>query len=187
MFTDHAGKLISFTTSDDQVRKGILLPEEFRADEEANTVQVPIIKILSYIEGMRTNDRLATSIELTIKKGWDGFIIQVPSSRKGGIESFADQSILDLVNDGRFEKIGNRMEATLPSENLNAFIRILQTKNVNVALTHSQFEMIKDQFEMSPQRERIIPLKVDTKFQDQEKTQTAVALALALELELFLL
>jgi hypothetical protein len=185
-FTDFPGKLISYTTDDDKVRKGIFLPEDFKAETDANTVMVPIIKVLSYIEGMQRNDRIATSIDLIIKKGWDEYKIEVPGSWKGG-SSFMDQKMLDLVENGRFEKIGNRMEAVLPSSRIKEFIDILQAKNANVDLTLQQFERIKDQFEDQPQRERIIPLKIDTKFQEQEKNSIAEAEAEALLLELELL
>jgi len=98
-----------------------------------------------------------------------------------------DQKMLDLVENGRFEKIGNRMEAVLPSSRIKEFIDILQSKNANVDLTLQQFERIKDQFEDQPQRERIIPLKIDIKFQTQEKNSFAEAEAEALLLELELL
>lgn len=186
-FTDFAGKLISFTTADDKVRKGIFMPEEFKADPEGIDVQVPIVKILSYIEDMQRGDLLETSIGLFIKKEWDTYKILVPGSWKGGSGSFLDQKILDLVENGRFEKVGQQMIAQLPTSRIKAFVEILQEKNVNVTLTQEQFKKIEDQFEDQPQREQIIPLKIDTKFQDQEKKNIAEAEAEALLLELELL
>lgn len=187
VFTEFKGKLISFTTDDDRIRKGILMPEDFKAEKEADFVQVPIIKILSFIKNMSRSERIATSITMVIKKGWDDYTIEVPASRKEGLEYFADQGILDLMTDNRFEKVGNRMEATLPFDNIEKFIDILQKKNVNVSLSLAQFETIKSEFESQPQKEKIVPLRIDTKFQEKEKISMDEAEAYALQLELELL
>jgi len=144
-FADYKGKLVSYTTFDNQVRKGILLPENWEAEKETDgKVTVPIAKALRVIKSMTLGAALNASGDLAIFKHTEShYRIAVHHSKKHGGRFYLNQGLLKLVDRGLFEKIGDRMVATLPFDNLEKFLNVLQRDlGITVSLYQNQIDAV---------------------------------------------
>jgi hypothetical protein len=156
-FSDYKGKLVSYTTIDGQVKKGILLPENWDPGEQvADNVTVPIAKALSLIRSLVQGHHIVTNNSLSIFKAGDYFKIIVAASRVRGGDVYLDKELLEWVENNNFEKTSDKMVAHVTEENIGAFVEILQ-KNHGASLTinSSQFKQIEKQEVRSITRRRI--------------------------------
>ena len=86
-----------------------------------------------------------------------------PKQRAGDV--YLDEDILKLVDGHNFEKVSDRMAATLDENKIDDFISILQEKfNASVSLNAQQFEVIKNEIPKRPVREKPV-LRVESKTQ----------------------
>ncbi|MEZ4923072.1 MAG: strawberry notch C-terminal domain-containing protein [Crocinitomicaceae bacterium] len=187
-FSDFKGKLVSYTTDKSEVKKGILMSENWSADTETKgRVIVPIAKAFRIIRSMTNGSALYPSHNLAFFKQYDEtFRIAVPASRKKGSEVYLDEDLLKLVRNNNFEKVGDQMTAFLEESNLESFLEVLQEKlGVTVALTASQIDSVGLMVSKTKQR-----IKIKTPPPEEEMSQSTLLLELeaeALELELELL
>jgi len=192
-FAAYKGKLVSYTTIDGAVKKGILMPENWNPGNEVQQkVEVPISRALKIIRSLSNGQQITTSNNISIFKQYDKFKIIVSSSKQRSGDVYLDEDILKLVDGHNFEKVSDRMAATLDEGKIDDFISILQGKfNASVSLNAQQFEVIKNEIPKRPAREKPV-LRVEPKsgISTQPKaTQTdeLVLEAMALEIELELL
>ncbi|MEZ4921884.1 MAG: JAB domain-containing protein [Crocinitomicaceae bacterium] len=144
-FADFSGKLVSYTTHDGQVKKGILLPENWdQLKETEGKVTVPIAKALKIVQSLTRGAAIYASGDLAIFKHTDTqFRIAVPASRKKGGDIFLNEGLLKLVEKNVFEKIGDRMVAMLPENNISKFVEILQNElGITVSLYQNQIDAV---------------------------------------------
>lgn len=144
-FADFSGKLVSYTTQDNQVKKGILLSEYWTPEEHIKgKIIVPIAKALKVIGSMTNGNSITASHGLSIFKQYDEtYRIIVPSSQKKGGIIFLNSDLLKLVQNNIFEKTGNQMVTKLEASRLEPFLEILQDKiGVTVSLTQQQIDHI---------------------------------------------
>ena len=193
-FADFKGKLVSYTTTDNQTKKGILLPEYWEMDKETGgKVAVPIAKAIRIIQSLTRGAVVEASNDIAFfRQSDDDFKITVPASKKRGGDIYLHVELLKLVDRNIFEKVGDRMVAKLPQENLQKFIEILQNEiGITVRLHQAQIDSVglvdmkskrKIQIELPPLEEEV------TEEETQELTETDLleleAEALELELEL---
>jgi hypothetical protein len=189
-FSDFKGKLVSYTTKDGEVKKGILMPENWiPAENIGDKVVVPIAKALTIIKSLSNGAAIYTNNDVAIFKHGDQYKVIVPASRQKGGEIYLDKDILELVDGKNFEKTSDKMVATFPHKRIEPFVEILQTKfSSAVTLTTFQFDMIKDekQKKISTRKKIIFSPKKESSEQDKEllRIYELEAEALALELEL---
>jgi len=132
-FSDYPGKLISFTTMDGSVRKGILMPEKWRSPVSSGSgvVIIPIERGLQYILNLHSGQGLATPNGIRIgKHQWkDEFVVIMPKSRAYK-EIFTDAEILDLLVDKTdgFNMVSNLMRGEVAPADMPGLIKILQSK-----------------------------------------------------------
>ncbi|MBD3638806.1 MAG: strawberry notch C-terminal domain-containing protein, partial [Crocinitomicaceae bacterium] len=144
-FADFNGKLVSYTTLDGQVKKGILLPENWdQVKETEGKVTVPIAKAIKIIQSLTRGAAIYASSDIAIFKQNDmQFRIAVPASRKKGGDIYLNEGLLKLVERNIFEKIGDRMVAMLPQNNLPKFTEILQNElGITVSLYQNQIDSV---------------------------------------------
>jgi hypothetical protein len=141
-FSDQKGKLVSYTTIDKQVKKGILLPENWNPGEEIkDNVVVPIIKALPLIKSIVQNGHMVTNNGISFFRNGDDYKIVVPASRSRGGDIYLDKQLLELIEGNNFEKTADKMVAQVSSDNINGVIEILQTvHNVSVTISTSQLK-----------------------------------------------
>ena len=144
-FAEFKGKLVSYTTFDKQVKKGILLPENWEVEKETDgKITVPIAKALRVVKSMTLGSALNASGDMAIFKTTETeYRIAVHHSKKYGGQFYLNQDLLKLVNRGLFEKIGDRMVAILPFDKIEKFLNILQRDlGVTVSLYQNQIDAV---------------------------------------------
>jgi len=143
------------------------------------------------IRSLGNGQQITTSNNISIFKQYDKFKIIVSSSKQRARDVYLDEDILKLVDGHNFEKVSDRMAATLNESKIDAFITILQEKfNASVSLNAQQFEVIKNEIPKRPVREKPvlkieprprIPIRPEAPQTDELELE---AMALEIELEL---
>jgi hypothetical protein len=187
-FGTYTGKLISFTTKDGSIRKGILMPENFDpVKNRQNFVTVPIIKAWNYISQIdQANTRVTTSKgKIIIEKyyGWDDkdFAFYVPANRFYQ-QYFKDEKIISLCTNPRdgFEKKSGQMIAYFSLKNLKKLIEYLSEKfNLSVVVSQSVYDdyfdkkdnVIKTKTSLQEKAEKIYE-KDKSKFEQRKKQKS---------------
>ena len=133
-FAKYTGKLISYTTTDGSIKKGILLPENFdpAKQQSRGMVTVPIIKALDYILSLKEDAIVyASDDKISIEKYSDynerNYRMILPAT-KNYKDIFEDRKIIKLSNNDRdgFEKRGNQMVAFFKTEMIKHLVPHLQ-------------------------------------------------------------
>lgn len=187
-FGAYKGKLVSYTTIDGGIKKGILMPEYW---EPGNEVQqktvVPISRAMKVIRSMTSGSSITTNNLISIfKQSGVTYKILVSSARSRGGDVYLDPDILEVVDRKNFEKVSDKMTAIVHEDNIDRFVEILQEKfNDTISLNPSQYELIKKEI---PKKEvKAKPTMVVLPKQSQSEVTQLELEALALELELELL
>jgi hypothetical protein len=145
-FSSFKGKLVSYTTIDKGIKKGILMPEYWSPEEgKADKIVVPIERAMKVIVSLGNGSQISTNNGISFFKRFDDYKMLVPASKQKGGQYYLNPQILELVNNYRFEKVADRMVATVEGSVMKTLIGILQEKfNTSVTLTPYQFEIIKN-------------------------------------------
>jgi len=188
-FSAYKGKLVSYTTFDGGTKKGILMPEYW---EPGNDVQqktvVPISRAIKIIRSLTIGSTITTKNNISIFKQPGKFKILVSSARSRGGDIYLDSAILGIVDKKNFEKVSDKMTATLEEGKIEKLVEILQEKfNDSVSLNPSQFELIKKQIPKKEVRPKPVMVMLPKQSQTQPLVDQLELEALALELELELL
>jgi DNA modification methylase len=187
-FSDFKGKLVSYTTNEEEVKKGILMPENWiPAEQVGDKIVVPISKAMTIIKSLTNGAAIFTNNNIGIFRHGDSYKVIVPSSRAKAGEIYLDEELLSIVDGNNFNKVSDRMVATFPNKKLETFIDILQRKfSSAVTLTSLQFDIIKDEkHERHSTRKKIeLPPKRNEEENNVIRMYELEAEALALELEL---
>ncbi len=144
-FGDLKGKLVSYTTIDKEVKKGILMPEYWNPKEKLeDKVVVPILKALPIIKSLVQNNHIVTNNAISIFRTKDYFKIIVPASRTRGGDIYLDKQILAIVEKNNFEKTSDKMVAMLPEKNIDRLVELLQVNhNCSITIHSSQLKNLK--------------------------------------------
>lgn len=183
-FSSFSGKLVSFSTIDNQTRKGILMPEHWNADKIlGNNVEVPVAMALNFFSSLPQGKELITAQGVGFFREYQGFKIIVPGSFRAGGEIFLNQTLLALVEDNNFGKIGNNMVARIPFESLEPFLIQMDKMGSTINLDRGQVESVG--LVKPPEKPRI---RIETPPQESEDEQLKLiklrAKALKLKLRL---
>ena len=145
------GKLIQFTTIDGKSRKGALLPESYNSI--SNEEQITAVPIQRCEAVLKAYNQVECSLGIVFQKSrWgESWAVEVPASRQAMGHIFLDPSLLKLVEQSGFNKVGQVMRGGLTLENLRPFIAILgETHKINALLNAEQFKFVANQFEIKP-------------------------------------
>lgn len=146
-FSDFKGKLVSYTTSDGQTKKGILMPEHWDAGKEvADRVTVPIINTLPLIKSIVHGGHMITNNGLSFFKQNRQYRIIVGGSRAKGGDIYLDKELLPLVTGNNFQKSADKMVAMVDEDKITDVVQVLQ-KNHSLSMTISnvQFQHLEKQ------------------------------------------
>jgi len=132
MGTYKKGRLIQFTKKDGTIDKGILMPENW-IKPDSNKLRIPISKAYDIIKALRPNAFVeCVTGDIVIKKIWgdpeDLYEIMVPESKARGYKYYADPALKELIEEGFWEKHGDRMLATFGGDNLQPLLDLLDSK-----------------------------------------------------------
>jgi hypothetical protein len=148
------GQLISYTTKDGGIKRGILIHDS--KSIAGTDIRVPIKRARKYIQQLPLGDFIESSAgEIVIANtGNNYWEIEVPASKAKGGKFYLDEGMKGLVKDGRFDKVGNAMRAEFKRDNLDKLIDILQKDfGISVRLSQEQMRKISDDdntFQLKP-------------------------------------
>jgi hypothetical protein len=157
---DLKGNLVSYSTIDGKIKKGILLPELFvkgAGSSSETNVKVPIIKALPLIEKFeRRSDSFETNGDLTITYGGMDYsnnskyyVIDVPKNKQRGGQYYTDSKLIELSTSGTFNSSGQRMQCLIRYSNIQEAVQHLQDKfNLSVELRQYQYQMIESSIQI---------------------------------------
>ncbi|MCS3797154.1 strawberry notch C-terminal domain-containing protein [Niastella sp. OAS944] len=189
-FSDMKGKLVSYTTSSGQVKKGILLPEHWNTGEKVqDKVLVPILKALPIIKSLTINNQVETNNGLSILRNGNNFKLIISAARSKGGDIYLDKDILKLVEKNNFEKTSDKMVAMLPESKIDNLVALLQNNHSSsIAIGSHQLKDLQHKAIISNNRKRIeLP---PPEHEDTSQRNNVISLleleaeALVLELEL---
>lgn len=185
-FSAYKGKLVSYTTIDGGIKKGILMPEYW---EPGNDVQqktiVPISRAMKIIRSLTTGASITTKNGVSIFKQTGKFKIVVSSARSKGGDTYLDPDLLKIVDRNNFEKVSDRMTASLEENLIDDFVKVLQEKfNDSVSLSPSQYDLIKGEIPKKEPRRRPVVVMLPKQSPSEAEQLELEAMALELELEL---
>jgi DNA-cytosine methyltransferase len=188
-FSDFKGKLVSYTTQDGEVRKGILMPENWNPSEQIHDkVVVPIIKATLLIKSLVQNGGISTNNGISFFKSGEYFRIIVAASKAKGGDIYLDKQLLEIVEKNNFEKTSDKMVASLHERHIDKCIEILQVNHsCSLTISTAQFNQLKDTKQRYSNRQPILlPTTQEEKTTDRDSViiLELEAEALALELEL---
>ena len=186
-FSQYRGKLVSFTMMNNTVRKGILMPDYWEPEEQSlNRVDVPIERALKIIKSLGQGSQIDTNNNISFFRQGDRYKVIVPGTRARGGEFFLNKDILALVEKNNFEKVGDKMVASVPLSNIDELVQLLQDKfNTSVTISAFQFDLVKEDKPEIKVKHNII-LQIRTKETKEDSGELELE-AMALELELQLL
>jgi hypothetical protein len=144
-----SGKLISYTTIDKGVKKGILLPLGFNPDASPTkgtkpiTVTVPIMLAMPIIRGMVSQRMIETNIGMSIfRKGYD-YVVFIPKAKQKDIYKFQeDESLKAFTTTGYFEPAGSsRLKAVIPYDRIENLCEYIDYKfRASVFVSRIEFD-----------------------------------------------
>jgi DNA repair protein RadC len=159
----YKGKMISYTTLDKEVKKGILMPENWVKKDSKNDGKIlaPIGKALKVIKSLSDGSSIHTDGGVSIMRTYKNYRIATGISRQKYGDFFLDPGILNLVDRNLFEKVSDRMVANLELEKIEQLVEILDFRfGQNVELSMGQYELISDLIQ-SPQIEKTLSPLID--------------------------
>jgi len=177
-FSDFKGKLVSYTTSDGETKKGILMPENWNPTEQVqDKVVVPILKALPLIKSLSQNGHIVTNTGMSFFRTREHFKLIVAASRTKGGDIYLDKQLLELVENHNFEKTSDKMVAMLPEKNIDKAVELLQNNHsLSVTIQSYQLKDLKtDGMRFKNRKPILLP--------DEEKQEEPVNNILLLELE----
>lgn len=151
-----SGRLVQFTTLENKVRKGILLPENYiqkASRTSSQKVSVPINKCLKVVSSIMTNQSLQCSNTLSIfRKDPYHFKLIVSASKQVAGNVYLDEDILSAIVGNSFEKVSATMTALVHVSNLSKVLNTLGGKlKVSAELSPEQFKIIADEVNLENQ------------------------------------
>jgi hypothetical protein len=130
------GQLISYTDIEGDMRKGMLLPEDYKVSEQK--VRIPISQAAPHVAKsykVSTVDNDVTITNSGYRSGYGDITIDVPLSKQSGGKYFLDKGLQDLVDARGFNQRSGRMAASFPREKLQEVLDYLQSKfNLSVEI-----------------------------------------------------
>lgn len=187
----YRGKLINYTTKHGSVVKGILMPEYWTPDEDAEKgVAVPATKAFSILQSLVEGGHVIIGKHLSLFRRDGRFMVVVSGTKSKGGEIFLNENLLKLIDDNNFSKQSDKMIAYFDSSKLKEVLEILEKDlGTSVAVTPLQYEKIYKEFtdkqeqESFPDLEMLPEVIEDEKLRERELELEAEAIMLMLELD----
>jgi predicted RNA methylase len=181
------GKLVSYTTQSGEIKKGILLPEDWKPKPlERQQVTVPILKAIQVIQNLAQGLTLNASDQISLIKINGGYRVIVPATKSKGGDIYLDQDIWPLIEKNKWEMVSGKMVAVLPDKNIRKLAEVLQDNHsVSMELNLNQLELVDKSSHISTRRKPImLPPNEDEKELERIRILEIEAKALTLRLKL---
>lgn len=119
------GQLVAYTTVDGDLKKGILMPMDFRPDDH---IMVPAMQALKEAKEMLQDETLVSSgkeITLTRKRG--GYMVSIPAAKTIGGMYYNDKTLCSFMTI-KFIQFKGKMEASFNEEYLDDIFLLFAEK-----------------------------------------------------------
>jgi hypothetical protein len=128
-FSVSQGQLVSYTTKDGQIKQGILLPENYKPEEQKMRVQ--IIKVIDSVRsGLPVVD---SSGDISIQRRNGNYVLDVPLSKARGGKYFLDDKLRDMIVGRDFKQSGQGMVGVVTENRLEDVLGYLSSvHNISV-------------------------------------------------------
>ena len=140
------GQLISYTTKEGGLKRGILVKDaKAVVGDEA---RVPIKRARKFIQQLDIGDFVEDANgEVTITNDRDSvWVIEVPASKKRGGKYYLNDDMKKLVINGRFDKYGSMMRGEFKAKVLDQMIDLLQDDfGISIRLSQDQLKKLGDE------------------------------------------
>lgn len=186
-YSTYRGKLVSFTTSDNKIRKGILLPDVAEINKILQEeVEVPIAKTINLFKSLPVNKSIKASHGLSFFRVADNmFKMIVNSSMREGGEVFLNLNVIALTFENNFERVGKNMTAHIEISDLSRMLAVLEEEiGVSVKMTDQQIDNVGLIERKAKPRARVTPPSAEESKENKLRRLRLLALALEVELEL---
>lgn len=184
-FDDERGKLVSYTTSDGEVKKGILKPEGWEPNPE-RSIRVPILKALKVLTSMVNNSSIHCSDSMSIFRVGDSFRLTVSADRAEFLGMNEDTELIELLYEEKFIETEDDLQAIFFASRLETVAEILQRKySLSLKLKDYQLNWVDTSKTVVGTRNKIeIPELVDEEELERLRLLELEAEAIAIGLEL---
>jgi len=145
-FSKVKGKLVSYSTGEGVVKKGILMPDNWqpRDDEMKGKVTVPILRALKIIKGLPEGRLVETSNGVSIMRTNKGYKILTSGlsiQRYAFIIKNVDILALIETKDG-FEKISNSWVSYIEFDKIARMVELLQETGASIEIPSGMMDQI---------------------------------------------
>lgn len=133
-FAGNEGQLIAYTDIEGNIKEGILLPENYKPNEQQMRIQ--IIKKLDDIRNGKPFTDITGNVRIG-RNGTGGYSMDVPLSKQSGGMYFLDEGLRDLIIGRDFRQMGGRMVGAITEGNLEKVLQYMSGKfntSVNVEI-----------------------------------------------------
>jgi len=125
------GQMITFTMKDGSVRQGVLMPDNYKPENQKMRVQ--IIEGLDMLKNMTKLDDVTGSISFkkTMDRYGSNWIYEmfVPKTKADGAKYFSDPTLKEMTMEGEFNQIGGRMRATISERKIEEVLKYMSSKH----------------------------------------------------------
>jgi DNA repair protein RadC len=142
------GQLVSYTTDAGQLRKGVLLSEDFKPEVDAVT-RVPIGKAEQHLKEIGLIS--SSNNEVQIEKAGVGYLITVPASKSVGGKYYLNKDLRKLVSGKDFRQTGTKFTAQFSDSKLKDVLNILQGEfnlAVNIPKTNLRTQVLPKELQV---------------------------------------
>ncbi len=138
------GKLVTYTTKDGKVEKGILLPEKTELSEfNTQGVTIPLNRAHKYILSRPIGKSSVLSNELSILNRGGYYTLFIPATNKKGGKFFMDDALIKLTKEQQFEKVGSIMRGDIEGSQMVLLLKRLDQLSVNIVLKQYEYEALQ--------------------------------------------
>ncbi len=137
----YKGKLISYTTADDKVKKGILVPPTWSFKENARHVVVPASQLGKVLRSLSVGQSFSMIKKVSFMRQRGRFNIIIKQHKTYQM-IYTDWDLINLMeqSDG-FQKVSDKMKASFVDENLDKVLDILSDKySINAQLDREKYD-----------------------------------------------
>jgi hypothetical protein len=121
----NVGQLVAYTTVDGDLKKGILMPTDFRPDD---FIMVPAMQALKEAREMLYDDTLVSSgKEITLTRRRNGYGIDIPAPKTIGGMYYSDKTLCGML-DIKFIQFKGKMTGHFGDEHLNDMFLLFAEK-----------------------------------------------------------
>lgn len=125
------GQMITFTMKDGSVRQGVLMPDNYKPENQKMRVQ--IIEGLDILKNMTRLDDVTGKISFkkTLDRYGTNWIYEmfVPKTKADGAKYFSDPTLKEMTIDGEFNQVGGRMRAAISERKIEDVLKYMSSKH----------------------------------------------------------